>query len=263
MNFFLGRIFGIEKSLKKQILFYTMVPMVIGISLFAYFTISSIVAEGENSIKAYRDGTVHKDDTGAILARERDRVDRAASAVIMKAVFGSLAIILTYFFFVNFFIDKYLSRPLGLVTDTIKNFTDDLTVKIPVVSNNEIGELATGFNNNIEKLHGIIRNVTRATLDIEQSVKDISEAISSQAAISSQQSAAVAEITSTAEELSASSSLIAEHSRSVVDIASRTWENTKKGGEAIESVIVKMNDIDSNNQKSINEILELGKRPKR
>lgn len=60
----------------------------------------------------------------------------------------------------------------------------------------------------------------------------------------------------------ASSSLIAEHSRSVVDIASRTWENTKKGGEAIESVIVKMNEIDSNNQKSINEILELGKKTK-
>jgi methyl-accepting chemotaxis protein len=142
------------------------------------------------------------------------------------------------------------------------NFTDDLTVRIPVTSQNEIGELANGFNHNIEKLRDIIKNVSKATLDIEQSVKDISEDVSTQAAISSEQSAAVAEITSTAEELSASSSLIAEHSKSVVDIASRTWENTKKGGEAIETVIVKMTEINSDNQKSINEILELGKKTK-
>ena len=205
---------------------------------------------------------VYVDDIDALMITEKQKVSREARAVIVKTVVGSLAIILAYFFFVNYFISKYLSRPLGLVTSTIKNFTDDLTVKIPVTSQNEIGELANGFNNNIEKLHGIIKNVSRATLDIEKSVKDISEALSSQAAISSQQSAAVAEITSTAEELSASSSLIAEHSRSVVDIASRTWENTKKGGEAIETVIVKMNEIDSNNQKSINEIMELGKKTK-
>jgi len=263
MNFALERIFGIGKSLKKQVLFFTMVPMVIGISFFAYFTISSIIGAGESHIRAYRaEAEVYAADPDAILARENFRVGQEIRTVIAKAVIGSLVIIALYFFFVNLFISRYLSRPLGLVTTTIRNFTDDLTVKIPVTSENEIGELANGFNNNIEKLHGIINNVTRATLDIEQSVKEISEAISSQAAISSQQSAAVAEITSTAEELSASSSLIADHSRSVVDIASRTWENTKKGGEAIEAVIVKMNEIDSNNQKSINEILELGKKTK-
>ena len=55
MNFSFGRIFGIGKSLKKQVLFFTIVPMVIGISFFAYFTISSIVAEGESRVKAYKE----------------------------------------------------------------------------------------------------------------------------------------------------------------------------------------------------------------
>jgi methyl-accepting chemotaxis protein len=268
MIFSFRGIFGAGGSLKKQVLFYTIVPMLVGIFLLSYFSISSFIAVGESRIKAYSDELtarktgVNAGDIDALMLAEKQRVSREAKSVIVRTAIASCAIIIAYFFFVNFFINKYLSRPLRLVTMTIKNFTDDLTVKIPVTSQNEIGELANGFNNNIEKLHVIINNVSRATLDIEQSVKDITEAVSAQAAISSQQSAAVAEITSTAEELSASSSLIAEHSRSVVDIASRTWENTKKGGEAIETVIVKMNEIDNNNQKSINEIIELGKKTK-
>jgi len=268
MNFSFRRIFSIGDSLKKQVLFYTILPMMVGIFLLSYFSISGIITAGESRIRTYREeltarkAGVQVGDIDALLTTEKQRVDMEARSVLVKTATASCAIIIAYFFFVNFFINKYLSRPLALVTTTIRNFTDDLTVKIPVTAQNEIGELATGFNNNIEKLHGIIRNVSKATSDIEQSVKDISEALSSQAAISSQQSAAVAEITSTAEELSASSSLIAEHSRSVVDIASRTWENTKKGGEAIETVIVKMNEIDNNNQKSINEIMELGKKTK-
>jgi methyl-accepting chemotaxis protein len=267
MNFSFRSIFSGD-SLKKQVLFYTIVPMVVGISLLSYFSISSIISGCESRIKTYgeeltaRKTGVNVDNIDALMITEKQKASREARTVIVKTVVASCAIIIAYFFFVNFFINKYLSRPLALVTTTIKNFTDDLTVRIPVTSQNEIGELANGFNNNIEKLHVIINNVSRATLDIQQSVKDITEAVSAQAAISSQQSAAVAEITSTAEELSASSSLIAEHSRSVVDIASRTWENTKKGGEAIESVIVKMNEIDNNNQKSINEIIELGKKTK-
>ncbi|MFZ2197291.1 MAG: methyl-accepting chemotaxis protein [Thermodesulfovibrionales bacterium] len=268
MNFSFRSIFSAGDSLKKQVLFYTIVPMVVGIFLLSYFSISSIISGCESRIKTYgeeltaRKTGVNVDNIDALMITEKQKASREARTVIVKTVVASCAIIIAYFFFVNFFINKYLSRPLALVTTTIKNFTDDLTVRIPVTSKNEIGELANGFNNNIEKLHVIINNVSRATLDIQQSVKDITEAVSAQAAISSQQSAAVAEITSTAEELSASSSLIAEHSRSVVDIASRTWENTKKGGEAIESVIVKMNEIDNNNQKSINEIIELGKKTK-
>lgn len=112
------------------------------------------------------------------------------------------------------------------------------------------------------KLQAILGQVSEAIQDVHLSASDISVAIQEQAAVSSEQSASVSEITSTMEELSASSFQIAEHSGSVVDIATRTWEDTKKGATAIETVIMKMADINNDNQHSIDEILELGKKSK-
>jgi methyl-accepting chemotaxis protein len=112
------------------------------------------------------------------------------------------------------------------------------------------------------KLQAVIGQVSEAIRNVRSSAYDISVAIQEQAAVSSEQSASVSEITSTMEELSASSFQIAEHSGSVVDIATRTWEDTKKGATAIETVIMKMADINNDNQHSIDEILELGKKSK-
>jgi|GEM_PF-2694834 len=86
----------------------------------------------------------------------------------------------------------------------------------------------------------------------------ITHAINEQMATSIETSSSVAEITATMEELSASSTQIAEHSHSVVDIANQTWEGSKKGFEAMQLLMDKMGDIRDDNQKSLNEILGLG-----
>jgi methyl-accepting chemotaxis protein len=68
----------------------------------------------------------------------------------------------------------------------------------------------------------------------------------------------VTEITSTMEELSASSTQIAEHSGSVAEIANQTWEKSKKGSEAMHSVLARMDDIRTDNQHNLEEIVQLG-----
>lgn len=86
--------------------------------------------------------------------------------------------------------------------------------------------------------------------------------VSQYGAVASQESASIAEITSTTEELSASSTQIADHARTVVDIAQKTWEDTKKGATAIESMIMKMSEIHQDSQRSAAEIIALGRRSK-
>jgi len=88
----------------------------------------------------------------------------------------------------------------------------------------------------------------------------LSVTVSQYAAVASEESASIAEITSTTEELSASSTQIAEHAKAVVDIAQKTWDDTKKGATAIESMIMKMAEIHGDSQKSAAEIVDLGRR---
>ncbi|WP_041794414.1 methyl-accepting chemotaxis protein [Pararhodospirillum photometricum] len=138
----------------------------------------------------------------------------------------------------------------------------DLSVSIPQRGQDELGDLAQATDQMRGQLHDLALKVRSHARAVNGAVGDITGAVEGQAATSSQMSASVAEITSTMEELSASSTQIAEHSKAVVDIATTTYENAKKGSEAMALVMAKMNDIAGDNQNSLHEILELGTKSK-
>ena len=138
----------------------------------------------------------------------------------------------------------------------------DFTSEISSGSSDEIGSLCAPLNKMAQHFGHVIGEVSKAALGITSFSSEVSVAAEEQATVSSEQSASVAEITSTMEELSASSTQIADHSNSVVEIATKTWDDTKKGASAVESVIMKMNDINSDNLNSIQEIVELGRKSK-
>ncbi|MEN6586909.1 MAG: methyl-accepting chemotaxis protein [Sulfuricella sp.] len=138
----------------------------------------------------------------------------------------------------------------------------DLTVEIKVDGHDEIGELAEAAREMRRQLHELASKVGAHAATVHGAAKEIVGAVESQAATSTEMSSSVAEITSTMEELSASSTQIAEHSKSVVDIANLTWENSKRGSEAMQMVLGRMGDIRTDNQNSLQEIVELGAKSK-
>jgi methyl-accepting chemotaxis protein len=158
---------------------------------------------------------------------------------------------------------RALTRRIGVVVDGVNRVAQgDLTMNITLEGNDEIGQLAVATQRMRYQLHELAAKVGTHALTVNAAAKEIATAVSNQAATSSEMSASVAEITSTMEELSASSTQIAEHSKSVVDIANHTWENSKKGAEAMQIVMGKMGDIRSENQISLQEIVELGSKSK-
>ena len=138
----------------------------------------------------------------------------------------------------------------------------DFTRELSSGSSDEIGSLCSPLNKMSRHFGHVIGEVSEAALGITSFSSEVSVAAAQQATVSSEQSASVAEITSTMEELSASSTQIADHSNAVVEIATKTWDDTKKGASAVESVIMKMNDINSDNLRSTQEIVELGRKSK-
>ena len=202
------------------------------------------------------------DDIDALVSKEKKKIGSEASAFVTKALLISLVIVISFYLAVSYFTGKYMVKPLALVTGAMKNLDHDLTVRVPAGGNGEIGELARWFNQYAEKLQTAIGKLAEASLGITSFSSEVSAAAEQQATVSSEQSAAVAEITSTMEELSASSTQIADHSNAVVEIATKTWDDTKKGASAVESVIMKMNDINSDSLNSIHEIVDLGRKSK-
>jgi len=158
---------------------------------------------------------------------------------------------------------RHLTRRIGVVIAGVNKVAQgDLTVNIGRDGNDEIGQLAGAAQEMRRQLHQLAAKVGSHALTVNAAAEEIAAAVENQAATSTEMSASVAEITSTMEELSASSTQIAEHSKAVVDIANHTWENSKKGAEAMQVVLGKMGDIRSENQLSLQEIVELGSKSK-
>ncbi len=110
---------------------------------------------------------------------------------------------------------------------------------------------------------GLYADIERAFETVEQlgsSSGMLSATVTQYADVASEEAASIAEITSTTEELTASSTQIADHAKAVVDIAQKTWEDTKRGSTAVESVILKMSEIRSDSQRSTEEIVDLGRK---
>ncbi|MDA8164930.1 MAG: methyl-accepting chemotaxis protein, partial [Desulfobacteraceae bacterium] len=200
------------------------------------------------------------DDIDALAAHERERIKKEITSIISRNIAVSLLTVVGLYFFVSFFLDKYMVKPLGVIATTLRSYDNDLTVTIPVTTENEVGEVARSFNGLIANLRGIITNMSGAGRGIDAIAGELTASVGEQAAVSSEQSAAVAEITATMEELSASSMQIAEHSRMVVELATKAWDSTKRGADAAEAVMAKMQEIHDDNQNSINEIVELGRK---
>lgn len=205
---------------------------------------------------------IYISDIEKMVAGEKEKTRREITSLILKVTLISAGVSLIVILLVTYFANRLVNKPLEEITSAIRNHNNDLTREIPIITENEIGDLAKSFNILTASLRDIIKNVSAAVKGINAYASEVSVSVEQQATVSLQQSAAVAEITSTMEELSTSSTQIAEHSKSVVDIATRTWENTKKGAAAVDTVITKMDEIHNDSENSIREIVDLGRKSK-
>lgn len=158
---------------------------------------------------------------------------------------------------------NYITRRLKAVADSVNEIAQgDLTHAMVTEGSDELAELARATDAMRAQLHTLATEVSNHAAAVHIAAQEITNAVESQAATSAEMSSSVAEITSTMEELSASSTQIAEHSKSVVDVANQAMTSSHKGSEAMQSVLARMEDIRNDNQASLKEIMELGTKSK-
>ncbi len=114
---------------------------------------------------------------------------------------------------------------------------------------------AEGMLQAASELEGMVDVVTAASEELATQIEQSSS-------FAAELSSSVAEISSTMEELSTSASQIAQHSQGVVERADKTLDDTRSGASEVGVLTVKINDINSDMQTNLAEIVELGRRSK-
>lgn len=148
-------------------------------------------------------------------------------------------------------------EPAEAVTAALRVATGDLTYNDSLRAAPE-NSLLFAVGRMQQQLHEMVSSIQESAARLNSVALDIGGAIEGQAATSAQMSSSVAEITSTMEEFSASSTQIADQSKVVVNIANQTLDGSREGSLAMQMVLSRMNDIQSDNQNSLQEIVDLG-----
>ncbi len=161
-------------------------------------------------------------------------ITRTLRISIMHAI-----IILIAALIVSYFVAKHIVTPIRQISGKMKEIGSgnaDLTKKLEVTSTDELGELAEGFNNFIDVLAGIVRDLTRAAPELGEEARELSS-------VSQELTAASQEITASVQHIAQSSgkqlndvNKIVEEARNTQMIASETVDSavrTKNSSDKI------------------------------
>lgn len=133
-----------------------------------------------------------------LLSAPKDEVYE--SVYLMKRIIWILAGVgVGVSLFIALFLSNKMTKPIrALVSDMKKVQQGDLTIQTPIVNEDEIGEMATNFNQMTNELHEMATNITKISSRVRNASADLSQ-------ISEATTASVQEVTTSIEEMSSSS----------------------------------------------------------
>jgi len=205
---------------------------------------------------------VYIDDIDALVVREHGKINKEITALIVRNIVIALFIVAGLSAIAIFFVNRSVNDPIKQIIENIKNSNNDLTKKINITTEDEIGELARWFNNYIDNLREIIGMVSGVADNIHTYSATISSTMEQQSGFATQLSSSVVEISTTMEEFSSTATQIAQHSSNVVVQADKTLVDTRHGAHEVENLTAKFNDISLDLRSNLGEIVELGRKSK-
>ena len=184
---------------------------------------------------------------------------RLATDVIIVGVV-SLVLVVAAIAVVYFMLRGFMA-PLNQVVDSVQAACQgDIGHKVDVSTSDEIGTLASSYNQMLDLIVYLIRQTQESSRRLAQSSNDILSATEQQASGSAEQAASISETTATMEELASTYRQIAENADQVVTMAEASLGSAENGQQAVANTLSAMEEIKGRTQASANKILALGER---
>jgi methyl-accepting chemotaxis protein len=141
---------------------------------------------------------------------------------------------------------RKLTAPLRQVSNGMQDIASgdgDLTQRLPVTSNDEVGVLAAQFNAFVEKLNGVLLNIRANSETLRVATGEISAGNADLSARTEQQAAALEETAASMEELTSAVKQNADNARQASSLAANASDVARRSNDVVERVVLTMSEI--------------------
>ncbi|MCT4573313.1 methyl-accepting chemotaxis protein, partial [Bacillus thuringiensis] len=141
------------------------------------FVFSSIFSENGTVYKVIGDFTKYSNEQAKLREQSIEQIDQS-SLGIEYAVFLSLVICIVVAIILAWWFSGKLVKPIQQIDTKLKELASqegDLTARLQVNSNDEIGAIATSFNKMLENLQHIINRVQKTSVEVQTASENMLE----------------------------------------------------------------------------------------
>ena len=171
-------------------------------------------------------------------------------------------VLLTCLVLVYVMIQKFVLHPLNSLTTISRDIAQghgDLTKRVPVTGQDELGELGKYFNFFIEKVQRSIAQVAETTNRITSSATELSATSTELAQSADGQNSRMLQSASAVEEMTMTAGEVARNSNDAARIAQETSETARSGHEVMAQTVSGMQQVSEAVGQSSTIIMTLGK----
>ncbi|TCK06180.1 methyl-accepting chemotaxis protein [Marinobacterium mangrovicola] len=156
----------------------------------------------------------------------------APAQAMMWTQVGITALVVVLVCVFAFWLSGMLVKPVRLVSDGLREIAQgegDLTQRLSVVSKDEAGELAIWFNQFLDSLQGLVRQVSRSAEEIEQVSGETKSSVAAVDRASEYQVQEVEAMVASVNEMSATANEVASSCARTADAAMSSQEASDQG----------------------------------
>lgn len=175
------------------------------------------------------------DGIEARIAEVQVEIDRRIGTIITSIVVVA-AVLLLVFGIIGVWLGNAFLRPLQQIKanlDDIAAGEGDLTRRLPVTSQDELGQLAGSFNRFVEKVHGLVRQIVEMTGQLTELVSQVSDQAQRSEQAMAQQRHETDQVATAINEMSAAAHEVAKSAQNAAEAA----QQTDREGNAAKSVV--------------------------
>lgn len=153
-------------------------------------------------------------------------------------------------------------RPIRVLTEATTRIVSagDLTQRVPVSSNDEIGQLASAFNLMLDKLRQVPLSLQGSVNDLGAAVEGLTLITRAQTASVQRQASGVSEASATTQEIKQTSAVAAAKAETVLQVATKAEAFSGAGQSSVEASIQGLTDIRAQIEAIVGRIGELSER---